>query len=439
MSEKNTPWGEEWMASQRAFWDTWSRLYQQAAASPGGFSVPWTAALDVWQKSVAQPGSEPGQAFLQGLLRQGKVFLHVAEDCTRLAGAAQGMQWQEAFQGKVDEWKATLTAGNPADMTEAMRGLLPFFELPFETWTRTVSGFSLLPGDFLQALKPEGLRQVTDEVHDRIGRFLSVPSVGYTREWQDQNQRGAKLLMNYQRALQEYLNAHARLGVGTIERFSKRVTDRVESGQEITSLREIYDLWVDAGEAAYGEFVLTEEYAAIYGKLVNALMALKHHSQNRVDEAVGAVNLPSRRGMTTLQRRQQEVRRQIAALKSDLDEALGNGLGARVRHVEDVLGETLGGVDVKALRAEVEALRGDAARMADLAREIELLRADNTRLSAALAALSANAGAANDGAANGGEKRVGQGRAVGPAVRVRTPAANTTRAARATRSRSKTT
>jgi len=425
MSEKGVPWGEDWMTSQRAFWDTWSRLYQQAAEpSPGGVSVPWTAALEVWQKSVSQPTAEPGQAFLQGLLRQGKVFLRVAEDFTKLAGTAKGMEWQ-VFQGKVNDWKAMLTSGSPADMSQAMRGLMPFFELPFETWTRTVSGFSVLPGDFLQALKPEGLRQVTDEVHDQIGRFLSVPSVGYTREWQDQNQRGARLVLDYQRAVQEYLNAHARLGVDTIERFSKRIMERAETGQEITSLREAYDLWVDAGEAAYSERVLTEEYAAIYGRLVNALMALKHHSQHLVDEAVGAANLPTRRDMTTLQCRQQEVRRQIAALRSELGEAVGEGLNARIRRFEETLGEALGGVDVKALSAEVQSLRGEAVRVADLEREIALLSAENKRLSAAVGALSAN----------GQETTVlGKRDAVASAAKGRTPARTP-----AARSRSKTT
>ena len=371
---------------------------------------------------MSPPTSEPGQAFLQGLLRQGKVFLRVAEDFTKLAGNAKGTEWQEVFQGKVNDWKAMLTAGSPADMTQATRGLMPFFELPLETWTRTVSGFSVLPGDFLQALKPEGLRQATDEVHDQIGRFLSVPSVGYTREWQDQNQRGARLVLDYQRASQEYLNAHARLGVDTIERFSKRVMERAETGQEITSLREVYDLWVDAGEAAYSEFVLTEEYAAIYGRLVNALMALKHHSQNLVDEAVGAANLPTRRDMTTLQCRQQEVRRQIAALRSA---RLGEGLNARIRRFEETLGEALGGVDVKALSAEVQALRGEAVRVADLEREIAHLSAENKRLSAAVGALSAN----------GQETTVlGKRDAVAPAAKGRTPARTP-----AARSRSKTT
>ena len=426
MSEKGVPWGEEWMASQRAFWDTWSRLYQQTAEpGSGGFSVPWTAALEVWQKSVSQPTAEPSQAFLQGLLRQGKVFLRVAEDFTRLAGNAKGTEWQEVFQGKVNDWKAMLTSGSPADMTQAMRGLMPFFELPFETWTRTVSGFSVLPGDFLQALKPEGLRQVTDEVHDQVGRFLSVPSVGYTREWQDQNQRGARLVLDYQRASQEYLNAHARLGVDTIERFSKRVMERAETGQEITSLREVYDLWVDAGEAAYSELVLTEEYAAIYGRLVNALMALKHHSQQLVDEVVAAANLPTRRDMTTLQCRQQEVRRQIAALRSELGQAVGEGLNARIRRFEETLGEALGGVDVKALSAEVQALRGEAVRVADLEREIAHLSAENKRLSVAVGALSAN-----------GQKTtvIGKRDAVAPAAKGRTPARTP-----AARSRSKTT
>jgi class III poly(R)-hydroxyalkanoic acid synthase PhaE subunit len=389
MSEKSAPWGEDWMASQKAFWDTWSRLYQQAMEPSGGFAVPWTEALEVWQKSVPQPSSEPGQAFLQGLLRQGKVFLRIAEDVAKLAGNGKGGDWQEGFQRKIDDWKAMLTGGSPSDMTQAMRGLLPFFELPFETWTRTVSGFSVLPGDFLEAVKPEGLRQVTDEVHDRIGRFLSVPSVGYTREWQEQNQRGAKLLLDYQRASQEYYRAHARLGVDTIERFSKKVTERAEAGQEIASLREVYDLWVDAGEATYAEFVLTEDYAAIYGRLVNALMALKHHSQNLVDEVVGAANLPTRRGLTTLQCRQQEARRQIATLRAELNESLGEG-NARIRRVEETLADTLGGVDVKGLGAELKALRNESARIADLTREMSVLGAENKRLSALVAALAAN-------------------------------------------------
>jgi hypothetical protein len=135
---------------------------------------------------------------------------------------------------------------------------------------------------------------------------------------------------------------------------------------------------------------LTDEYAAIYGRLVNALMALKHHSQNLVDEAVGAANLPTRRGMTTLQCRQQEVRRQIVALRSELGEAIGDGLNTSIRRFEETMGEALGGVDVKALSAEVQALRGEAVRVADLEREIALLSAENKRLSAAVGALSAN-------------------------------------------------
>jgi hypothetical protein len=199
--------------------------------------------------------------------------------------------------------------------------------------------------------------------------------------------------------------------------------DRAQAGQEITSLREVYDLWVDAGEAAYSEFVLTEEYAAIYGRLVNALMALKHHSQNLVDEAVGAANLPTRRDILTLQCRQQEARRQIAALRTELGEAIGDGLNMSLRRFEETLGEALGGVDVKALSAEVQALRGEAVRVADLEREIALLSADNKRLSAAVGALSAN----------GQETTVlGKRDDAAPAAKRRTPAQRP-----ATRSRSK--
>ncbi|MGH8588202.1 MAG: hypothetical protein ACREXX_02345, partial [Gammaproteobacteria bacterium] len=101
------------------------------------------------------------------------------------------------------------------------------------------------------------------------------------------------------------------------------------------------------------------------------------------------------------------------------------GLNARIRRFEETLAEALGGVDVKALSAEVQALRGDAVRVADLEREIALLSAENKRLSAAVGALSAN----------GQETTVlGKRDAVAPAAKGRTPGRTPT-----ARSRSKTT
>jgi hypothetical protein len=115
-----------------------------------------------------------------------------------------------------------------------------------------------------------------------------------------------------------------------------KIIDMAKHGKEINSLREIYDLLVDCGEEAYAEFTQTEDFSDLYGRLTNALMAVKQHGRNIVDEIQSALNMPTRRGMSTLQKRQQDMRREnketsrkieqmqdeIAALKKSM---AGNG------------------------------------------------------------------------------------------------------------------
>jgi class III poly(R)-hydroxyalkanoic acid synthase PhaE subunit len=161
----------------------------------------------------------------------------------------------------------------------------------------------VLPGDFLEDLKPESLERVTD-------KFLSIPGVGYTRESQEQLQEGIRLWSNYQKVNMEYNHAMNAVSLKALDNMRIKIIDMAEHGKEINSLREIYDLLVDCNEAAYAEFTRTEVFSDLYGRLTNALMAVKHHGRHIIDEIQSALNMPTRRGMNTLQKRQQEMRRE---------------------------------------------------------------------------------------------------------------------------------
>jgi hypothetical protein len=71
-------------------------------------------------------------------------------------------------------------------------------------------------------------------------------------------------------------------------------------------------------EDVYAEEVQTAEYARIHGQLVNAQMALKQRMSVMVDEALGAMNMPTRSELRTLQDRLQETRRETKALRHEL-------------------------------------------------------------------------------------------------------------------------
>jgi class III poly(R)-hydroxyalkanoic acid synthase PhaE subunit len=73
-------------------------------------------------------------------------------------------------------------------------------------------------------------------------------------------------------------------------------------------------------EEVYGEQVMTPEYAGIHGRLVNALMATKKHFSQMVDENLGALNMPTRSEIRTLQDRLQETRRENKQLRQELEQ-----------------------------------------------------------------------------------------------------------------------
>jgi class III poly(R)-hydroxyalkanoic acid synthase PhaE subunit len=331
MSAKNsssTKWNDNWIESQRAYWEAWMHLSKQTmdtASTTTGSPAPWGEALEQWWKAIFPAVPEQSHDFLGRIVQQGKNFLSISEEFTRFSNTLAetkkaGGQWQDLWQGEMEKFKSIFAQSNPTDIAANMWNIFPFLELPVDTWTRTFASTSLLPGDFLGAFKSLSMEQSQNKFQGEMEKFLSVPGVGYTREWQEQSQHGARLLLDYQRALQAYQQIHSQFCLDGIDRFSKKVNELVERGEEITSLRQLYDLWVDCGEEAYNDFVFTEEYSACYGGLVNALMALKHHIQNVADEASGALNLPTRKGMTTVQHRQQELRRELATLRTQVRE-----------------------------------------------------------------------------------------------------------------------
>jgi len=166
-----------------------------------------------------------------------------------------------------------------------------------------------MPGDFLQDFKTNNFREVTD-------KFLSVPGIGYTKESQEQVQEGIRLWNDYQRTANEYIHAISKVGLDALEAMRFRILEMAEKGEVINSLREIYDLWVDSNEKAYAAYVYTDEYSEIYGRMTNALMAVKKHSSNTVDEMLASLNMPTRKTVNAMLERQQELRREhISAIQ----------------------------------------------------------------------------------------------------------------------------
>ena len=312
-----TKWLNAWLDAQQGYWKSWADLTQRGMKVPEAPKNPWAEAVDQWWQTVSPMAPSGGREVFDRLMDVSRGYFSLGERFfTQGQNGETGMEalngWLNGMQKMWTDWLQTGTQFRP----EAMgKGFSTFWDLPLDTWQRLAANVMPMPGDFTQAYHPDGLGQ---PMRDQVNRFLSIPAVGYTRESQEQFQTLAQRQMDYAAAMQGYQAAFGKLAVDTTHKFQGVMQKRGAEGKTISSLRELYDQWVEMSEAAYAEFVMTKEYQELYGRLINTLLALKQHMARMVDQGLEAMHMPSHSEIRTLQCRQQEVRRENLRLRKEI-------------------------------------------------------------------------------------------------------------------------
>lgn len=304
---------DDWLDIQRKYWDSWTDLSRKALGVEGGAATkPWESALDHWWKAMSPAAPDAAKGFMERMMEQGKVFFRMAETFVPGGSGAPTVDGWSALNKTLEDLKSQFR-GNLDESGDALHRMMAFWEMPLDNWQRMTSFLSPVPGDFLRNA-PDNM------VRGQMDRVLSAPGLGYTREEQTQYQDLTRRSLDYQNALQEYLGFYSHLGVKSVERMRSYLQGVVDGGQTIDSARAIYDAWVGCCEDVYAEEVMTPEYARVHGQLINAQMALKHRMAIMVDKYLGAMNMPTRSEVRTLQDRLQETRRENKRLSQELAE-----------------------------------------------------------------------------------------------------------------------
>jgi class III poly(R)-hydroxyalkanoic acid synthase PhaE subunit len=325
---QNVFFDDRWLKLQRDYWDGLAKMGRQAMGatderSSSAASAPWLAAMEQWWKTLTPAASDPARDFMQRLMDQGRSYFGLAEQFTKglsNAGLGQGGDATRAWDwlSQTIEQMQKGFSGLGADQDESQRKMLGFWEMPLDNWQRMMSSLSpMMPGDLLRNM-PHGMMR--GPMQEGLEQMLSAPGLGYTREEQAQYQDLMRAGIDYQRAFQDYSGFFNQLGIKSLQRLRDLLQQKSEAGETIDSARTLYDTWVGCCEAVYAEEVITPEYSRVHGRLVNAQMALKQRLSVMVDESLGAMNMPTRGELRTLQDRLQETRRENKQLRRELDQ-----------------------------------------------------------------------------------------------------------------------
>ncbi|MFO1493245.1 MAG: class III poly(R)-hydroxyalkanoic acid synthase subunit PhaE [Lysobacterales bacterium] len=296
MSDPNAAWMPDWQSMQKQFFSAWT----DAARGAGKSSNPVQEGFDAWMKLIAPRDS--GNEVLDKVV----------------GGARQFAEFMQGVIGQLASSKPDMVtpAGIRAALEQAFGGLAPA-QNPVLDALRGISsegarGFEDLYREWMKMAKP---------IEADARSWMDLPAFGYARESQERQQALARAVADYQDQNTRYqvlMYKASRLG---LDKFESKLAERSEPGREITSLRGLYDVFVDAAEEGYAEVALSDEFREVYGALVNAQMRVRQAIQTQVEQTTGALGMPVRSELDTVHQRLHEMRRRIAELEERLNQA----------------------------------------------------------------------------------------------------------------------
>ena len=141
---------------------------------------------------------------------------------------------------------------------------------------------------------------------------------GFGNEQHAQQQALADAIAKHLEASQRYQALMQRSNAQAIEKMQAKLSKLTAPGQQIESLKVLYDLWVDCAEEAYAEIALSEEFREAYGEMVNTQIRVRQLQQEQTEYLCQQLGIPTRSDVSSLGERLHSLRRDVALLKEQL-------------------------------------------------------------------------------------------------------------------------
>ncbi len=309
MSDPNNPWMPDWQSMQKQLFSAWTDAARGGAGMPmggmggmGGFGSPQPIpeGFDAWMKLMG--GNQSGNQTLD-----------------KVVGSAK--QFADFMQGVVGQLATNpAEAMTPAAMRAGMEKALGGFSKQHNPVLAAFEGLTAQGSQGVDDLYREFMKAAQPMMAEAKGQ-MSMPAFGMQREQQERQQALLRGMTEYGEKngrFQALLYKASRLGLA---KFESNLEERTEPGRQITSMRGLYDVFVDASEEGYAEIALSDEFREAYGEMVNAQMRVRQLVQGEVERSSAALGMPSRSELDTVHKRMHEMRRQLADLQEQLHES----------------------------------------------------------------------------------------------------------------------
>ena len=285
-------------ALARQYFSAWGDALRHAAAAPGHAGGPegqgnWQQAIDGWAQMMPNAASGPADEAVHRFREQAGGWYGTMQQV-----AAQFAGRDTTSADVAQAWrKAVLGQGN---------GLLQWM-------LQGARGHTHAEGpDLLQLL---------ETLQRQLGPWLQSPAFGPGREHQARWQALLRAQQEYQAHSRDYVEQIKQALDDAFTLFEQRLAEHEQPGNQLTSARAMFDLWIDAAEEAYAKVALSEPFQTVYASLGNAQMRLRAATQQEIERLTESFGLPTRTEMDAAHRRIAELERLVRRMASGAGKA----------------------------------------------------------------------------------------------------------------------
>ena len=219
-------------------------------------------------------------------------------------------------------WKLfmPLTPVDPSMMFSELMSRWTSFAWPFAARARQEAPIDALSAFFMNpfgAIKNENFVDREWYQQEWLGgspgefaRLLELPALGITREWQEKIRHLMVAQADYAKASNRLARELATIYLNALKRFSRAI-NTPDDGAEITSLRALFDYWVEHAEDAYARHIRSDTYARIFARYINTGATYRKTQQALLDDVNELLNVPSRREIDALIHRQHALEKKM--------------------------------------------------------------------------------------------------------------------------------
>jgi class III poly(R)-hydroxyalkanoic acid synthase PhaE subunit len=333
-------WNEQTEALTHAFtetqtkiWESWCELFRIV---PGPM-MPWCPGIDQWRELTSK-GIQDWTAESDQVVKDVAQRLHVAQDTAMrflelslsawkamTPKVASGEDWQTTFADYSAQLREQL-GRSPVGMATAVGDMAELWRLYMEEWQKLsqpwAESWRRASWHFGQAATGDGsaLIKLTNlywDAYERtFGRLMESPSLGHTRELNEQLLKGFDAWLDFRRASFEYQVVMSETWCRSFERFIGRIVSLTEAGKPVEDLRQLLFLWLDVVDENFLTVFRSEAYIRMQGQLMNTAMTYRIHERDIVEAFLKISHVPSRSELDEAYRRIYELRKEVKELRS---------------------------------------------------------------------------------------------------------------------------